>query len=138
MFLSGTVIITRRITIHRLSFNFSQTSDRVRLHVQLSRELKVIIELDCTLTLEIVVETFQLNHQNWRQLFDAKSFRRIDFFVATFAVVGVAAVQQLALDVLVKRVGQVGVVFHVHADHTEGLLARIAMRAGRKCDKNGC
>ena len=50
-------------------------------------------------------------------------------FVAPLAVVRVAAVQELALDVLVQRVSQVAVVLDVHADHAEGLLAGVAVGA---------
>ena len=54
----------------------------VRLHVQLARELEVVVELYCTLPLPVVVEPLQLNAQRRRQLLDTRPLYSVNLGIA--------------------------------------------------------
>ncbi|KAF3843313.1 hypothetical protein F7725_002162 [Dissostichus mawsoni] len=84
----------------------SHTSYRVRLHVQLPGELKVVIELDGTLPLPVVVEAFQLDGQDRRQL----------LYQQALHMVGIGSFKQISFNVLLHGVQQVLVVPDVYIE----------------------
>ena len=55
-----------------------QAVHRVRFHVQFAREFKVVVEFNGRFAFPIVVESFQLNSENGRELLETRPFHGID------------------------------------------------------------
>ncbi len=101
----------------------------IGFHVQFTRELEVIVELDGAFTLPVVVKPLQLNRQDPRQLLDAHPLNRVNLLVALFAVVRVGSLELLPLDVVLQRIVYVAVVPDVDDQDGEAGFARVAMGA---------
>ena len=66
------------VTVDNLTFEFSESRNRVRFHVQVTRKFKVIVEFNSANAIVIVLESLQLYRQYRRKFFHAQSLDRND------------------------------------------------------------
>ena len=67
----GSVCMERLVTVTAerarvVTFCLGKALDGVRVHVELTREFEVVVELDRCFTFPVVIEPFELNGQNRR------------------------------------------------------------------------
>ena len=93
------------------------------LHVQVERELAVVVHFDPDHAVVVELEPPQSYHQVLRQLLNARPFQRIHLLVALLAVVRVVALQHLALDQRIQPLLYRLLVLHRHTQRQIRLLS---------------
>mmetsp|Transcript_7892 Transcript_7892/g.24360 ORF Transcript_7892/g.24360 Transcript_7892/m.24360 type:complete len:407 (+) Transcript_7892:1440-2660(+) len=119
------------LTVGRLllALESGQALSRVRLHADGGRELAVGVELLVAHRVKVEVEALQMKEERGRQLGQAGALERVAFLVALLAVVGVVALQPVALHVRLERLLQRVLALHLDGDGVERFHALAAVRA---------
>lgn len=93
------------------------------LHVDAERELEVVVELDLAVVDVVVVEALQVEDERVAELFDAAALVRIHLAAVLIAVVGVVALQLVALHPRIECLFERGLVLNVERNGKEFFFA---------------
>mmetsp|Transcript_26886 Transcript_26886/g.88226 ORF Transcript_26886/g.88226 Transcript_26886/m.88226 type:complete len:288 (-) Transcript_26886:4866-5729(-) len=116
------------------AIRLAESLRRVRAHVELERKLKPILQLEPLHRLVIKLETFELDDQRVRKVFDARALHGVHLGLAPLAVPLVVAFEQLAGDVRGERLDQVALVAYIDRHKAVVLLSLAAVCRARTAD----
>ena len=76
-----------RLTVNSFIFPSGQTCDCVGFHIKFSREFKVIVKFNGSISFKIIIKPFKLNYKDGRQFLNTKPFYSIYFLVTSFTII---------------------------------------------------
>lgn len=97
-------------------------------HIELERELPIVVDLDSHHAIEIKLEPLQSDDKVARQLLDASPFQGIDLLVALSAQVGIVPFKHISLDKGAQTFLDRPFVFDWHTERHKWLTSLILVR----------
>jgi hypothetical protein len=109
----------------RSALRCCQTVLRVRVQVQVNRELVMRINLDTSVKVKVILKALERNDNGVRQRADADALESVDLFVALLAQVRVVALKQLPRDGAVEALQEGRFVVQVNLLRVRGEGGRV-------------
>jgi len=108
--------------------SFAKTFGNIWFHIDLKRELKILVDLDSDHLVIVELEAFERQHHETRQALDTLSLESINFLVTLFTVICVFSLKHLSLHCSQESLLERFLVLNWDLDSKEVFRAVILMR----------